>query len=136
MTLEVLEPAGVVQAPPAAVPVQVTARPTEPLEPEPPAQQEPEPQERPLATTGQMATWLGQLEAVAGEPLSITITGLTHQVHVHTATLDDFRAWSDGLHASNAVRRQDKLVGWGVAAAVQLAGWEVTVRFYGEAVAA
>ena len=132
MTLQVVDSPPVVrELRPSPVPVQLAPAPAEPGQEPTPAAPEPA-----AVTLGQMAAWVAQVAAAAGDPLSLTLTDATRQVHVHVGTMDDFRAWADALHTDKPRRSRDQLLGPALRAGVQVGGWQIQVNLFGQAVAA
>ncbi len=76
--------------------------------------------------------WVRAAAMVAGEPLSVTVTASTRDVHISVATADLFRAWAEYLRAGT-VRRSTDALGTVAEVTVTNNGWALRVRLFGPA---
>jgi hypothetical protein len=76
--------------------------------------------------------WLADITAAAGEPVSVTVSAVTHDAHVSVATAAEFIAWCEQLRIPPGTARRDSSHLGPLAEATTTAhGWALHVRLFG-----
>lgn len=70
----------------------------------------------------------------AHEPVNVTVSAATHDIHVHLATAQAFTAWREHLQIRKSTRITTHLLGEFAEATTVTKGWAVHVRLFGPAV--
>lgn len=85
-----------------------------------------------VARPSEVLAWLSAAPRVVGEPVSVSVSALTRDAHVHVASAAEFVAWCEYLRiAPGAARRATSVLGPMAEASTTTNGWALHVRLFG-----